>query len=315
MRTLTLLLATCLAPAVAAGQGWTAAARTPDGQPDLQGVWTNATITPFERPEGLKDKAFLTEEEARAFEKQTLERRAANDRNTRTGGVGAYNEFWMDSGTTVMGTRQTSLVVDPPDGRVPVRPEAMAARNFNEAHVGDAPEHMSVWDRCITRGIPGGLFPAGYNNAYEILQTPGYVVIHHEMIHDARIIPIDGRPAPPSSIKFWNGVPRGRWEGQTLVVETTGFNGKSWIATSAATGRVKGVQQSDEARIVERFTRVSADTINYEVTVEDPKVYTRPWKVAMPLSRDSEYRIFEYACHEGNQAVGNILRGARVEER
>jgi hypothetical protein len=174
---------------------------------------------------------------------------------------------------------------------------------------------MSVWDRCITRGVPGSMFPAGYNNAYQILQVPGYVVILYEMIHDARIIPLDGRPHLPSGIRLWMGDSRGRWEGDTLVVETANFLDRGWIATSSAAGRMKGVPTSDALHVVERFTRVDAETIEYEVTIEDPNVYTRPWTVAMPLTRDPGYQIFEYACHEGNRAVENVLGGARAQEK
>jgi hypothetical protein len=288
--------------------------KTPDGQPDLQGVWTNATITPLERPVELADKPFLSADEAAAVEKRTLERRAAEDRNTRTGGVGAYNEFWMDAGTKVLATRQTSLVVEPPDGRVPLTREAEAARDFNAARVSDAPEHMSVWDRCITRGIPGAMIPAAYNNAYEFIQAPGYVIILHEMIHTARIIPLGSSPHVPAALRLWDGDPRGRWEGNTLVVETTNFSGKGWIATSGAAGRIKGIPHTEGLRVIERFTRVDADTIRYDVRVEDPKMYSKPWAISMPLMRDPEYRIYEYACHEGNAAVANILRGGRVAD-
>jgi hypothetical protein len=307
------LLVLVLAPAATPAAAQTVL-RTPDGQPDLQGVWTNATITPFERPRGLEGKLFLTEEEAAALEKRVADQRAADDR-MRPGEVGSYNQFWSDSGTTVLSTRQTSLVVDPPDGRVPVKPSAEAKRDDNLARVGDSFDHMSVWDRCITRGVPGSMFPAGYNNAYQIVQTPGYVVIFHEMIHDARIIPLDGRPPLPQPIRLWMGDSRGRWEGDTLVVETTNFNDKGWIATSQASGRIKGIPHSDALHVVERFRRVDADTIGYEVTIEDPNVYTRSWKVAFPLTRDDNYRIFEYACHEGNRAVEHVLRGARAQEK
>ena len=286
--------------------------RTADGQPDLQGIWTNATITPFERPAELADKPFLTEQEAAAYEARVVG--ARTDAAPRAGDVGNYNQVWFDQGTTVVKTRRTSLVVDPPDGRVPVRPEAEARRDHDLQHVADSYEHMSLWDRCITRGVPAGMFPAGYNNAYQIVQIPGYVVIHYEMIHDTRIIPLDGRPHLPPSIRLWNGDSRGRFEGNTLVVDTTNFNGKSWIATSAAGGRIKGIPQSDAAHIVERFTRTDADTILYEVTIQDPEVYTAPWKVEIPLNRESDYMIFEYACHEGNRAVENILRGGRAQD-
>ena len=194
--------------------GWTPP-RTPDGQPDLQGIWTNPTITSFERPASLGDKAFLTDGEAKALEREAASRRE-EDGPPRPGDVGSYNQFWFDSGDRVVSTRRTSLVIDPPDGRVPLRPEAEAARNYARAHEGDSYQFMSVWDRCITRGVPGGMFPAGYNNAYQIVQTPGYVVIHYEMIHEARVIPIDGRPHLPANVRSWNGDSRGRWAGIRL---------------------------------------------------------------------------------------------------
>ena len=297
------------------GQTQSKPPRTPDGQPDLQGLWTNETITPFERPSQLAGKAFFTEEEAAELEQRTARRRAESDSTPRPGVVGSYNRIWFDSGEKVLSTRQTSLVVDPPDGRVPVRPEAEQKRDFNFAHNADSYEYMSVWDRCLSRGIPGSMFPAGYNNAYRILQVPGYVVILYEMIHDARIIPIDARPHIAPNIRQWMGDARGRWEEDTLVVETTNFHDRGWIASSSAGGRIKGIPTSDALYVVERFTRVDEDTIQYEVTIEDPNVYTKPWTVAMPLTRDPDYRIFEYACHEGNRAVTNVLAGARAQER
>ena len=206
------------------------------------------------------------------------------------------------------------MVVDPPNGRVPLKPSAEARRDYDAAHITDSWEHMSVWDRCITRGVPAGMFPAGYNNAYQIVQIPGYVVLLYEMIHEARVIPVDGRPHLPQSIRQWNGDSVGRWEGNTLVVDTTNYNGKGWIATSAATGRIKGIPQSPNLHVVERFTRVNTDTIQYEVTIDDPENYTQPWKVAIPLQRDPTYQIFEYACHEGNHAVENVLSGGRALE-
>jgi hypothetical protein len=290
-----------------------AAPRTTDGQPDLQGVWTNATITPLERPAALKGKAFLTEAEAVAFEEQAAKRREEADRPI-PGRFESYNQFWLDGGTTVLSTRQTSLVVDPPDGRVPVRPEAERTRDYNLAHYADNPEHMSPWDRCITRGMPGGMLPAGYNNAYQIMQFPGYVVIHYEMIHEARIIPVDSRPAPPTQVRSWNGEPRGRWDGDTLVVETTNYNSLGAIATSQAGGRIKGIPHTDRLHVVERFQRTAADTISYSATIVDPDIYTAPWTVSFPLTADPQYRIYEYACHEGNYAVENMLRGARAED-
>src|SRR3954468_4421859 len=244
-----------------------AGAKTGAGHPYRPGLRTNETITPFERPAALGDKAFLTDAEA-----EQVERRAATTRDDeappRSGDVGNYNQFWFDSGDRVVSTRRTSLVVDPPDGRVPIRREAEAARDYANAHQGDSYEFTSVWDRCITRGVPGGMFPAGYNNAYQIVQAPGYVVIHYEMIHEARVIPIDGRPHLAGGVRQWNGDPRGRWDGNTLVVETTNFNDKGWIATQAAAGRIKGVPQSEALRIVERFTPTDENTIDYQVVIE-----------------------------------------------
>jgi hypothetical protein len=294
---------------------WTLA-RTADGQPDLQGVWTNATITPFERPAQLAGKAFLTEQEAAELEKQSAQTKV--DRPPNAGDVGNYNQVWFDSGTKVVGTRQTSLVVDPPDGKVPVKPAAEAKRDYDLAHITDSYEYMSIWDRCITRGVPGRMFPAGYNNAYQILQSPGYVVILSEMIHDARVIPLNGLAHAPAEVRSWDGDSRGHWDGNTLVVDTTNFNGKGWIATSAATGRMKGIPQSEALHVVERFTRTDSGTIRYEVTIDDPNVYTKPWKVSIPLTRDAESGSGEYPSRRegegsdfaspGHTSPGPIIR-------
>jgi len=306
-----------VAPALALAQtkaapSW-ALARTPDGQPDLQGVWTNATITPLERPASMQDKAFHSEEEAAGIEKRTAENRAATDKMGPLAS-GSYNRAWYDDGTRVLATRQTSLVVDPPDGRVPVRPSAEARRDDYAVRNSDSYEFMSPWDRCITRGIPGSMFPAGYNNAYQIIQTPGYVTIHYEMIHDARIIPLDNR-SRSARMQTWMGEPRGRWDGDTLVVETLNYHGKGWITTSAASGRIKGIPHSNQLHVIERFRRVSNDVIDYSATITDPEMFARPWTIAFPLSADPGYRIYEYACHEGNYALENILRGARALEK
>jgi hypothetical protein len=299
--------------AAVAQSGWTVP-RTADGHPDLQGIWTNATITPLERPAALAGKAFLTEAEAAAFEKRVAEQRGAADKFGPLAS-GSYNRFWYDDGTTVLSTRQTSLVVDPPDGRVPVRPSAEARRDDYAARSGDSYEFMSVWDRCITRGIPGSMFPAGYNNAYEIVQTPGFVTIVYEMIHDARIIPLDRRPPLHPRVQLWLGDSRGRWDGDTLVIETTNFNDKGWITTSAASGRIKGIPHTSKLRVVERLTRVSQKEISYSATIEDPEIYTRPWTVSFPLTSEPDYRIYEYACHEGNYSIESILRGARANDK
>ncbi len=317
------VVALSASPAAAQSAGTYAAPRTPDGQPDLQGMWNNETLTPFERPTSMADKAFLTEEEAAARNQQSDERRAAADAasEVRTeplpvgGNIGGYNQFWFDPGRRVLSTRQTSMVVDPPDGRVPVKPWAVAARTHNLAHVGDSYVHMSVWDRCLSRGVPGSMFPAGYNNAYRILQTPDHVTIIYEMIHDVRIIPLDNRPHIDRDIKLWMGNSRAHWDGDTLVVETRNFHNRGWIASSAAGGRIKGIPTSKALYVVERFTRVSDDTIMWDMTVEDPNVYTRPWTVSMPLTHRPSYQMFEYACHEGNWAVRNALSGSRAVER
>lgn len=287
--------------------------RTPDGQPDLQGIWTNATLTPFERAAELGKKATITEQEAAAIEKRASANRV--DRQPNAGDTGSYNQAWFDSGTTWLATRQTSLVVEPSNGRVPVKPSAEAQRDYDLAHVADSYVHQTTWERCITRGVPAGMFPAGYNNAYQILETPGYVVILSEMIHEVRVIPVDGRPHLPPSVRQWNGDSIGHWEGTTLVVDTTNYNGKGMIATSAATGRVRGIHESEALHVVERFKRVDANTISYEVTVDDPNMYSAPWKVSVPLTRDSNYRIYEYACHEGNYAMEDILRAGRAKDK
>jgi hypothetical protein len=300
-------------PAALFGANNWVAPTTSDGQPSLEGIWTNATITPFERPDNLAGKTVLTPEEAAAAEKTAADNRV--DRAPKPGDVGSYNQVWFDSGTKVMATRQTSLVVDPPDGLVPLTPAAIAKRDFNAAHNSDSWEYMSVWDQCITRGMPAGMFPAGYNNAYQIVQTPGYVVILYEMIHETRIIPLDGRPHVSSNIRLWNGDSRGHWEGKTLVVDTTNYNNKGSIGTSAATNRIKGIPQSEALHVVERFTRSGPETISYEVTIDDPPMYSHPWKVAFPLSRAENYKIFEYACHEGNHAVENVLSNGRAAEK
>jgi hypothetical protein len=306
----------------AASDGSYVVPRTGDGHPDLQGLWTNDTITRFERPAELGDKAFYTAEEAVAMEQSTLERNAAANAPSAPssappagGNIGAYNQLWLDSGTTVLSTGRTSIVVEPANGRVPVKPWAEAKRAYDIDHVGDDVRHMSIWDRCVSRGVPGSMLPAGYNNAYRIMQTADHVVIQYEMIHDVRVIPVDDRRHIPREIGLWMGDSRAHWDGDTLVVETTNYHDRGWIASSAAGGRIKGIPVSEELHVVERFTRVSADTILWEATVEDPNVYTEPWVIQTPLTNDPGYVMFEYACHEGNLAVENILSGGRAVER
>ena len=207
------------------------------------------------------------------------------------------------------------MVVDPPDGRVPLRPAAEERRDYLVANRSDTYDNMSVYTRCITRGIPGALIPNFYNAGNLILQTPDFVVILTEMIGEARFIPLDGRPRINPSIGLWMGDSRGRWEGETLVVETTNFTGKGWVTPNQNAGRMHGVPVTRDLRVVERFTRVSEDILDWRVTVEDPQIYTAPWTLELPLTRDPTYDLYEYACHEGNYSVPNILRGARVKER
>ena len=308
-----------IAPAVgqepSSGESWTMP-RTPDGQPDLQGVWTNASITPFERgntmpysgvavPEAAADKAVFTEEEVALLEAQTNAKRPEV--------LGAYN-VWMDAGDRLLSTRQTSLVVDPPDGRVRVKASAAAIREAKIAQQRDDYRTMSTWDRCITRGVPGSMLPTGYNNAYRIIQTAEFVVILHEMIHEARIIPVTDRSHIDEDIDLWTGDARARWEGDTLVVETTNFNSQAMIFTSSNKGRLKGLPVGPAMHVLERFTRVSEDEIFWEFTIEDPEVYERPWTVSMPLTQAQSYVMYEYACHEGNQDVAIYLGGGRADE-
>ncbi|HTG90044.1 MAG TPA: hypothetical protein VL914_07605 [Vicinamibacterales bacterium] len=281
------------------------AARTPWGDPDLQGVWSIATITPFERPRALADKQVLTAEEAEEIERTNL---ATNNQDRRDGAgtdadlARAYNDFWWDRGTKVVSTRQTSLVVDPPDGRVPALTAEGQKRATERAARGyDSWEDRSLWERCITRGLP--MIPGPYNNNYQILQTPGYVVILHEMIHDARIIPLDTQPHIGKNIRQWFGDSRGKWEGDTLVVDTTNFADKASYRGS-----------TDGLHLIERFTRINAETVRYEFTIDDPTTFTKRWTTSIPMQHTDE-QIYEYACHEGNYGMVNLLSGARAQEK
>ena len=297
--------------------------RTPDGQPDLQGFWSNSTYVPLERPSGVT-KEFYTPDEAAARRKTAIAREEAQ---TTPGTVEDihydFTQFGLDRSQAAQAPNlRTSLIVDPPDGKVPPMNEEgrrrVAAREAAQKGVGrwDSAESNQLDDRClIMAGSGPPMMDTSYNSNYHIVQAPGVVMILTEMIHDVRIIPLDGRSQPPAAVKQWMGTSRGRWENNTLVVETTNFNGKGWIATNAASARIRGVPHSDALRLVERFTRVDADTISYEVTIEDPNIYTRPWTVAIPLTRDESYQMFEYACHEGNRAIGNILSMARAAEK
>lgn len=302
-----------VAPVLAAGQApktaaktW-AAPRTADGQPDLQGVWSNATVTPFERPKELAEKPFLTEQEAAEFEKQQVQRRNF-DRAPREGDTGTYNQFWWDFGTKVVGTRRTSLVLDPPDGKLPpLAPEGKKVAAWERGW--DSWKDRSMWERCLTRGLPNAMIPGPYNNTYQILQTPGYVAIVIEMIHDVRVIPLDGRPH--GNVRQYFGDSRGHWEGNTLVVDTVNFTDQYVTGFGA---NFPGSGGTPALHLVERFTRVDADTIDYQFTFDDPAIFTRPWTASISM-RKTQDQLFEYACHEGNYALPGILAGARVQEK
>jgi len=310
---LSLLSLVLISTNVLAAENWVTP-RTVDGQPDLQGVWTNATLTPMERPRS-QDQAFLTFDQITTLETRTAERRIAADNNIVVeagGSIGAYNQIWMDSGDKVLSTGQTSLIVDPPTGRAPIRESATAIRDYNFAHVQDSYVHQTVWDRCITRGVPGSMLPAGYNNAYRIVQTRDHVTIIYEMIHDVRVIPLTKTAHLDSKIKLWMGDSVAHWEGDTLVVETTNYNDQGMIASSGAGGRLKGVPVTEDLHVIERFTRVSEETILWEARITDPTIYTQPFTISMPLTGDKNYDMYEYACHEGNHAMANILNAGRA---
>ena len=318
-----------LVPAVAAAQS-VEPLRTAWGDPDLQGIWNNSTLTPFQRPAELGEQEFLSEEEAARIEQEAADRdaRLAGRPALRTaagasvdrgidGAPGAYNNFWMERGTTVLPTRRTSVITDPPNGRLPaVTPELAAWMASPEAeHLAavrggrrptDTWEQLDGGDRCLWyRGIPS--FPTAYNNHYQIVQTPDVVAILQEHIHDVRFIPIDDRPHIDTGIRQFAGDSRGRWEGDTLVVETTHFNRHAFIRNFSP-------NLSEELHVVERFTRLGPDTLGYEFTVSDPETWTHPWSGSLPMAR-SEGPVYEYACHEGNYGLFNMLAGSRAQER
>ena len=297
------------------------APRTGWGAPDLQGVWDFRTITPLERPERLGDQAFLTEEEAANLEQEVVDRNVelANRAARRTtvtesvdrgeeGAPGFYNNFWLDRGTRTVGTRRTSLVVDPPNGRLPEmspagRERITARREYLREHPADSWLDRSAFDRCIL-GFNAGppITPGGYNQNLQVFQTPDHVVLLTEMVHTVRVVPLDGRPALPDDVRQWSGESRGRWEGDTLVIETSNFNDqRRWRGTTR------------NMTLVERLTRVDADTLVYEYTVDDPGTWTRPWTASIPMQR-AEEPLYEYACHEGNYSMPGILGGHRMDE-
>jgi hypothetical protein len=281
--------------------------------PSLEGVWNFSTLTPLERPSEFAGKPALTDAEAAEHEKRLLERNNRDRRNSSPeADVGdAYNEFWWDRGThlaTVGGRKLTSLIVDPPDGRIPPltaegqrRADARAADR--REHAADGPENRSLGERCLMFNAGPPMLSGPYNNYVQIFQFATHVVILNEMIHDARIVPLDGSPHPPAAIRRWQGDSRGRWEGSTLVIDTTNFTDKTNFRGS-----------DEQLHLVERFTRVDDSTLLYQFTVDDPTAFTRAWTAALPMTRTTD-RMFEYACHEGNYALEGILRGARAQDR
>ena len=291
------------------------------GDPDLQGIWDFRTITPLERPEELGDKAFLTAEEAARAEQEVVEQNqelleraperteAADQVDRRAdGSPGFYNNFWLDRGTRTIDTRRTSLVIDPPNGRLPElspagKERTDARRAYREEHPADSWLDRSAFDRCIL-GFNAGppITPGGYNQNMHVLQTPNHVVLVTEMVHTHRIAPLDGRPGLDQDIRQWSGDSRAHWEGDTLVIETRNFNDeRRWRGTTR------------NMTLVERLTRVDEDTLEYEYTVTDPETWSSPWTASIPM-RMADQPMFEYACHEGNYSMDGILAGHRAEE-
>jgi hypothetical protein len=295
--------------------------RTPWGHPDLQGTWDNHSITPLERPERFAGREFLTREEAIALEKEAAQRNAEIDSRERAGTTGdvgtAYNEFWWDRPTNVVETLRTSLIVDPPDGKVPplvpgartrqgeselaYRP-LRATGNFEGGRGADTWTDRSLWERCITQGLPR-ISSGAYNSNIEIVQSPDHVVIYNEMIHESRVVALNGRPHLDQNIRQYQGDSLGRWDGETLVVDTTNFSEKTNFR-----GSTSGLH------MIERFTRLGPNLLKYQATFDDPTTWTRPW-TAENVWRTSKGRIYEYECHEGNYGLTGILAGAREEER
>jgi hypothetical protein len=283
--------------------------RTASGQPDLQGVWSNAVLTPLERPAIFGDKATLTPAEAAEYVEQ---RRNATNRDNRTDDsasdiLDAYNDFWWDTGEDIVRTFRTSLIVDPPDGQLPALTAAAEARRAAapvRRDPPDGPEDLALGTRCMYFAHAGPpMLPGSYNNNYQIVQTEQFVLIVNEMGHETRIIPLDGRAALPDSVRQWRGSSRGHWEKDTLVVETTHFRPDTSLRGSG-----------EHMRVIERFTRVDDDVLLYRFTVEDPESFVRPWTVEIPSVR-GDGLLYEFACHEGNRAMRGILAGARAAER
>ena len=310
-------------PSPKATNTWTPP-KTAWGDPDLQGVWPGNMGVPMQKPKGFGDRTTLTEAEY-ADRVTRAERAAASDNEERAPkdakvGIGPPS-YWTERGKP---TRQVSMIIDPPDGRIPpLTEEAQKRRKESRGGLGDpaewagradSPEDLNLYYRCITRGVTGSIIPVVYNNGNQILQQPGYVVIRNEMIHETRIIPLDGRPHVSANIHEYMGDSRGHWEGNTLVIETTNFTDKTSIGSNGVGYNGEGGRHTESLRLVERLTRVDAETLNYQVTIDDPHTWTKPWTLLIPLKRDSHYEMAEYACHEGNYAMKDILSGARADE-
>lgn len=284
--------------------GKVAIPRTPDGRPDLHGTWDFAQLTPFERPTEFTGKSTLTEQEAEGFARQRIE---TTNKDRRDGGAKAdveraYNDFWWDFGTRV--AKQTSLVVDPPDGRLPALTPAAKERAAARPTGFDNPEELPLRERCII-GFNSGppMVPSAYNNNMQLVQTRDYVLIFNEMIHSARVVDMNRRSHHPGSMRFLTGDSIGRWEGDTLIVDTTNFLKEGAFRDSTA-----------KMHLVERFTRIDAGTLRYDFTVEDPETWTRPWTASIPMVRTDD-QIFEYACHEGNYSLEGTLKGRRFQDK
>ena len=279
--------------------------RTPWGHPDLQGIWTSNAVTgvPVERPK----ETLTAEDVARRERTEALRLQQEPNRDV--------NIVW-DEPVTERSIERPALVVDPPDGRIPVTAEAQqAVDDWGPAHYGigiTSWTDLDLWDRCITKGFPTVMAPMGYNNAYEIMQTPDFVLIRYEIIHDLRVIPLDGRAPLHENVRQYWGDSRGRWEGDTLVVEVTNFSDKTF-GTQQPLGSYRGGGRN--LRVVERFTLLDDDTIDYRAELEDPRAFTRPWTLAVPLIRDDDYVIYEYACHEGNYGLRHILSAAFKQQQ
>ena len=318
-RILPVLLALAVLPALSAltaGQtrGWTVP-RTADGHPDLEGFWTNDTYTPLERPAEAHGKEFFTQQEAEAFLKSRVDRLLAQSRSD----VHYDDAIWQAENYQKKENLRTSLITDPPDGKIP--PLIPAAKARDEARLAaqkrlgpaDSAEGRSLAERCISWGTVGPpMIPPTYNANFQIMQTRDTVIIRHEMMHDVRIVPLDGRSRPSAKVQWLAGDARGRWEGDTLVVDTTNFTRHTNFRGSPQNTR-QDIFTSETLHVVERFTRTARDMVRYQFTVEDPNTWTRPWSGEMPL-RQFEGPIYEYACHEGNYGLPNILRAARVAE-